>query len=191
MSLFGSERMRRRVAAIEYLMVSACLAGAIAGCAATPPRTSGAVARPEPAAAKPAAGPETVDELLLYGHRLEALPSQALTEEYARAAGALAEDPSAANRIRVALLLSRPGTSFRDDKRAQALLKQVTADARYPARRYHGLASFLALTLDDRQRVEAALAEERRQRQDLQNKLEQLKAIELELRIPAEPIKGK
>lgn len=169
-------------------MVSACLAGAIAGCV-PPPRTSAAVARPE--TAKAPADPETVDELLRYGRRLEALPPKALTDEYARAAGALAENHSAANRIRVALLLSRPGTSFHDDKRAQALLKQVMTDARYSTRRYHGLASFLALTLAERQRAEAALAEERRQRQDLQKKLEQLKAIELELRIPAEPIKEK
>ena len=91
------------------------------------------------------------------------------------------------------MLLSRAGTSFRDDKQAQALLKQVIRDPRHNSRKFHGLASFLVVMLDDRERLEQALAEERTQRQELQRKLEQLKVIERDFdrRIPAEPIKEK
>ncbi len=179
--------------ATQHLALVACMLGAITACSATSPTTGTVAARAEPAAFAPGAAPDSVEELLRYGERLGALPPQALNQEYVQAARALAGDASAANRVRVALLVSRPGTSFRDDKRARSLLREVTNDPRYNARKYQGLASFLLLALDDRERVEAALAEERRQHQELQHKLEQLKAIEQDFsrRIPNEPIKGK
>lgn len=186
--------MRRSiVVAIGQSAVSACLLGTLTSCNALSPRTDAPMARPQPVTSAPATDPETVHELLQYGRRLDTLQSQALDREYAQAVGALAGDASAANRIRVALLLSRVGTSFRDDKQAQALLKQVISDPRHNSRKFHGLAGFLVVMLDDRERLGQALAEERTQRQELQRKLEQLKVIErdFERRIPAEPIKEK
>jgi hypothetical protein len=90
------------------------------------------------------------------------------------------------------LLLSRPGTSVRDDARAKEYLRQVLRDSGLGARPYHDLARFLLPMLDERERLEGALADERGQREVLRQKLEQLKAIEQETgkRIPPKPLKG-
>lgn len=182
------------VGAIGQGAIVACLLGALTSCNALSPRTGAPAERQQPTTLASAAAPETVDELLQYARRLDTLQPEALDREYAQAStDALTNDASAASRIRMALLLSRVGTSFRDDARAQALLKQVIDDPRRDSRTYHGLASFLLVTLDERNRLEKMLADERKQRQELQRKLEQLKVIERDFdrRIPAEPIKEK
>ena len=185
---------RSIVVAIGKKAIVACLVGALTSCNALSPRTGAPAERQQPATLVSAAAPETVDELLQYARRLDTLQPEALGREYAQASsGGLTDDASAASRIRIALLLSRVGTSFRNDARARALLKQVMDDPRRNSRTFHGLASFLLIALDERGRLEDMLAEERRQRQELERKLEQLKVIERDFdrRIPAEPIKEK
>lgn len=134
---------------------------------------------------------ESVEDFLSYGAWLRSIRAPSLEQEYTTAAAAQADDPSASHRIRLALLLSLPGTSFQDTARARAQLEHVLGDTDEAARPYHDLARFLKAVLDERRQVESTLTDERRQRQQLQQKLEQLKVIEQETgtRIPPKPIK--
>lgn len=182
--------------AIGNAVVMVCLAVSIAGCAY-------ARSRAAPAAALTASEPDvqsippdvrssdSVEVLLRYGALLRSIRGESLEQEYAQAAGLLADDSSAPNRIRLAMLLSFPGASFQDNTRAREYLELVRDDAGYNAREYHALARFLLAMLDDRKQLESALAGERRQRQKLRQKLEQLKAIERDTgsRIPPKPMK--
>ena len=185
--------MRRSivVAIGQGAIAAVCLLGVLTSCNVLSPKTGAPAERQRPSTLN---APESVDELLEYARHLDTVQPEALKREYAQTgARALASDASAASRIRVALLLSRVGTSFRNDAQARTLLKQVIDDPRRNSRTYHGLASFLLVTLNERNRLEDMLADERRERQELQRKLEQLKAIERDFdrRIPAEPIKEK
>jgi hypothetical protein len=88
-------------------------------------------------------------------------------------------------RIRLAILLSLPDAPFRDDKRARALLNQIVA---YDDPAHSDLVAYARLlrwNLDDRasarETCELDLKNERTQRQNLQHKLNELKAIEEQL----------
>lgn len=184
------QRCPRRALANTVVMM--CLAGSIAGCvyaesrnglAASPPTTQGGLPGIRSA--------DSVEALLSYGALLRSIRAESLEWEYTHATRTLANDPNAPNRIRVALLLSFAGASFQDNARAKGHLEQVLDDFGYNARQYHGLARFLLAMLNDRKQLGSELAEERRQRQELQQKLDQLKAIEQDTgtRIPPKPMK--
>lgn len=190
------ERCLRSAMANTMVMMS--LAGSIAGCAYMESRSGSAAA---PTVSEPAAqgippdirSSESVEALLSYGALLRSIRTESLEREYAYAARTFANDPNAPNRIRLALLLSLAGASFQDNSRAKGYLEQVLGDSGYNVRQYHGLARFLLAMLNDRQQLESGLAEERRQRQELQQMLDQLKAIERDTgtRIPPKPMKEK
>jgi len=82
-------------------------------------------------------------------------------------------DPSPDNRMRLALLLTLPTAPFRNDARARDLLAGATG--------YPELARWLVMSIDERRALEEVAEEERRRRQALQAKLNQLKAIEEEM----------
>jgi hypothetical protein len=184
---------RRFHAATGTAVVFLFLAGGVSGCAYV--KSLGAPADPGPSAyVIPAEvrSSDSLESLLYYGGLLYSMPAESLEREYAEIERRFASEANAPNRIRLALLLSRRGTSVRDDARAKEHLQRVLRDSGSGARPYHDLARFLLPMLDDRQRLEGALADERRQREDLGQKLEQLKAIEQDTakRIPPKPIKG-
>lgn len=89
------------------------------------------------------------------------------------------ETPTPMDRLRLAILLSLPQAPFRDDARAKQLVDEVI-------RNHHGDASAFAYTLrwalQDRTALQGecdrALSQERRQRDALKQKLNELKAIE-------------
>lgn len=187
---------RRLRSAIGFVVVSVGLAGPVAGCAYLESRDGPVAGRAATESAAPRIPPDirsvsSVEALVRYGALLRSIPADALEREYTQVAEMLAHDASAPNRIRMALLLSLPGASFQDDPRARGYLKKVIDDAGYNASQYHGIARFLAAMLDDRKQLEGAVADERRQRQELQQKLDQLKAIEQDTgaRIPPKPMK--
>jgi hypothetical protein len=176
---------RRFHAATGAVLVFVCFASGVSGCAYL--TSLGAPADPGPTAyAIPAEvrSSDSLDGLLHYGTLLYSMPAESVEREYAEIERRYASEASAPNRIRLALLLSRRGTSARDGARAREQLQHVLRDSGSGARPYHDLARFLLVMLDDRQRLEGALADERR-------KLEQLKAIEQDTakRIPPRPIK--
>jgi hypothetical protein len=171
------------------VVVAICLAVGVGGCAhARAPRVAASPAPVALAAADDA--PDGVETLLRYDELLRFMTPQALNDEYARIAGKLAGDPSAPNRLRAALLLGRPGTMFHDPARAQELLRLVLNDPATNARTYRPLASFQLAILRDREQIESSLADERKQRQKLEQQLDQLKAIEKEFgnRPPPKPL---
>jgi len=187
---------RRLCRAIGYAVVTTCLAMNIAGCAYMNSPGGPAAARPAPASAVqgiPAdvRSSDGVEGLVRYGALLHSLPAEAQEREYAQVAGALERNRNASDRIRMALLLSIPGASFRNDARARKYLEQVLDDRGHNTRQYRDLARLLLATLDDRKQLESELTDERRQRQELQQKLDQLKAIEQDTgtRIPPKPMK--
>ncbi len=166
-----------------------CFAIGVSGCAHAP--APGVRAGATTVAVPVADGaPDGVEALLRYDELLRFLTPEALNEEYGRIAGRLAGDPSAPNRLRAALLLARPGTMFHDATRAQELLRLVLNDPASNARAYRPLASYQLAILRDREQIETALADERKQRQKLEQQLDQLKAIEKEFgnRLPPKPL---
>ena len=187
---------RRLRSAIGFAVVMVGLAGQVAGCAYLESRGRPVATRMATESVAPDIPPDirssdSVEALLRYGALLRSIPAEALEREYAQAADAFTRDASAPNRIRMALLLSLPGASFQDTSRARVNLEKVIDDTGYYARQYRDLARFLAAMLNDRKQLEGALADERRQRQELQQKLDQLKAIEQDTgtRIPPKPMK--
>jgi len=187
---------RRLRNAIGYVVVMVGLAGHVAGCAYMQSPGGPAAARTATASAAGSIPPDirssdSVDALVRYGALLRSIPAEALEREYTQISGANAHDTNAPDRIRLALLLSVPGASFQDNARARRYLEKVLDDPGYNARQYRDLARLLLATLDDRKQLESALADERRQRQELQQKLDQLKAIEQDTgtRIPPKPMK--
>ena len=187
---------RRLRSAIGFAVVMVGLAGQVAGCAYLESRGGPDAARMATESATPDIPPDirssdSVEALLRYGALLRSIPAEALEREYAQASDAFTRDASAPNRIRMALLLSLPGASFQDTSRARVNLEKVIDDTGHHARQYRDLARFLAAMLNDRKQLEGALADERRQRQELQQKLDQLKAIEQDTgtRIPPKPMK--
>jgi hypothetical protein len=85
---------------------------------------------PPPQAAAPAVETDEtrqVGELLGYYQRLTQLGPEDQKREFAAATQSFNRDRSGANRIRLALLYTLPGTGFQDDARAVQLLEPIVA----------------------------------------------------------------
>jgi hypothetical protein len=182
--------------AIGYAVIGIGVAGHLVGC--TPPQSWGgsSVARAAKVSGVQSIPPDVrssddLETLIRYGAVLHSIPNPSLEQEYTRVAHVLARNPTAADRLRMALLLSVPGTAIQDDARARSYLARVLDDHANDARSYRAFARLLLAQLDDRKQLDDALADERRQRQELQQKLDQLKAIEQDTgaRIPPKPMK--
>ncbi len=169
--------------AVVSLSLTACdnLARPVAG----PPKTSQAAKPPVPET-QPLAQAETkADEglvaLIAYTNWLrEASPAQ--LQRVLPGVEARAKDPgNVLEKIRLAVLLSLPHAPFRNETRALALVDEALKTAP----RNSDLAMFgymLRWDLQDRHRIqsdyERTLAQERTQRDTLEQKLNELKAIE-------------
>ncbi len=80
---------------------------------------------------RPAADSESrqVLELVAYSQRIAGLRADDQAHELSAATQEYARDPQPYSRLRLALLLSTPGTSFNDDARAASLLEPLAANA--------------------------------------------------------------
>lgn len=172
--------MEARVAAAVSL---ACVV--TAACAAAPSRSSSA---PPPAAPSVATGhcesngtSTELEGLMTYAEQVRLLAPGELQREYTEREQGFHEEASAANRIRLAVLLGLKRAPFRDDARARLLLLQAAHQSGYNVDAYRSLAVLLLQQLDERREMEATLENERKERQALRRKLEQLKAIEEEI----------
>lgn len=139
-------------------------------------------------------------ELLGYQQRIRAMGSDELAAEYAAAGQVLAKQKSDAARLRLAMLLSLPGASFRDDGRAVALAEEVAGRKNPDSSGLRPLASLIAVTAGEQRRQEERnqklaqkLQEEEKRADALQQKLDGLKAIEKNLlnREPTKPVNVK
>ena len=152
-------------------LVAAC-AAALAGCALLP---GGEVQEPAPAvqadapSVKPnAPAPSSADSLLLYYQHLRRLSGAAIGREHDIARSAYGRSRSDYDGVRLALVLSLPGTPVSDEARALELLDAV---ARRPDAELQGLAFLLASHVQERRRLDANA-------QGLQQKLDALKSLE-------------
>jgi hypothetical protein len=141
-----------------------------------------------------------VADLLEYHQRIRTLGSDELATEYAAANHSLVKQKSDAARLRLAILLSVPGTPFRDDGRAAALAEEVVIRKNPDNSSLRPLAALVAANASEQRRQEERsqklgqrLQEEEKRADTLQQKLDGLKAIEKNLlnREPTKPVNVK
>lgn len=143
------------------------LLGLVAACAQLPPFAGG--------------GEESrqVTVLIASGQRAARSPPDEQRRELAAATEAFARDRNAAARLRLALLLSLPGSAVNDDARAASLLEPLAA----PAAAATPLNQFGAL-------LHAQVAErirEQKRAQQLREQIDALRAVERNLMERAQP----
>ena len=109
-----------------------------------------------------------VESLLLYFQHIRTLAGPGVGREHEAARQAYARSRTDFNRVRLAMILSLPGTAFTDDARAVGLLETV---AEHQGGRLQGLAAVLAASLKEQQQLAASA-------QALQQKLDALKSLE-------------
>ncbi len=129
--------------------------------------------------------PDTFQGLVQYAQWLRKQTPETLktargeAEQRARASG------GATDQVRLALVLSVPGTSVHDEARARALLEKLLHESSPQDPGLHAFAAMLAANLEDRQwvreRLQRRLSAERQHRERLEHKLEELKDIEQQL----------
>jgi len=109
-----------------------------------------------------------VESLLLYFQHIRKLSGAEARREHEAAREAYARVRTDFNRVRLAMVLSLPGTAFYDDTRALDLCDTV---AKHDGGRLQGLALLLGSQLQEQKRLTASA-------QGLQQKLDALKSLE-------------
>jgi len=125
----------------------------------------------EPAPWVQAGMPQPVSDtesLLLYFQHIRKLSGADLSREHEAARQAYARSRTDFGRVRLAMVLSLPGTAFYDDTRALDLCDTV---AKHEGGRLQGLALLLGSHLQEQKRLTASA-------QGLQQKLDALKSLE-------------
>jgi len=127
-------------------------------------------------------------EVLAYFQRIKGLSGDALAAEHAAASQALAKRRSDVHRLKLALLLILPRTSFKDEGRAAALANEVANNKAADAPEMKNLALLLAtIATEQKQQDERWQQLAQKQKDDekraeaLQQKLDALKNIEKDL----------
>jgi len=108
------------------------------------------------------------ESLLLYFQHIRKLSGADLSREHEAARQAYARARTDFNRVRLAMVLSLPGTAFNDDTRALDLCDTV---AKHEGGRLQGLALLFGSHLQEQKRLTASA-------QGLQQKLDALKSLE-------------
>jgi hypothetical protein len=108
------------------------------------------------------------ESLLLYFQHIRKLSGADVSREHEAARQAHARARTDFNRVRLAMVLSLPGTAFNDDARALDLCDAV---AKHEGGRLQGLALLLGSHLREQKRLTAGA-------QELQQKLDALKSLE-------------
>lgn len=129
---------------------------------------------------------QEVLDLLAYFQRMTALPPDELRKEYASVNGAYQRDKSENQRMKLALLLSVPGASFRDDARLSALLegavgRGAAGDAASPYRQLSVLLQRLTSermrqVRDEQKRADSIPREDGKKLEELTNQNRKLEA---------------
>ena len=125
----------------------------------------------EPPPPQPAARRSDAEYLLSYFVHLRKLSTPELAREHDAARRAYSGTRSDYNRVRLAMIMTLPNTSFYDEPRALDLLEPI---ARTSAAPLSGLALLLASQLQERKRLDANA-------QALQHKLDALKSLDRSL----------
>lgn len=152
--------LRRLLIALAILAT----AGMLGGCAATP---------------WTAAETREVVELLDFHDRLVNMAAEEQRREFQAAQTTFDRQPGDLQRLRLALLLTLPRAPWRDDARALQLLGGMEAVPPGQASPRRDLAVLIQKLVAERQRQ---VREEHRKSEDLQQKLDSLRAIDRETR---------
>ena len=128
--------------------------------------------------------------LLAYFERIAELPVERQQAELTTARSAFERNAGAGNRLRLALVLSLPQAPWHDDARVIALVAPLAqAEDAAPLRNLALLLQKSAAErlrlVDEQRRREAALRAEQRRSEELQQKLDALRAIDRDMRRPA------
>jgi hypothetical protein len=173
--------MRTRVSVIGLIAVVGAVATLLVGCEMSPIRTTSAGVGSKPGGQDL----DTFQGLVRYAQWLRERTPEALDAALGEAEQRARASDAAAGRVRLALVLSVPGASFRDEARARALLDEVIRQTDEEDTEMRAFAAMLAANLQDRQWVrehlERRLSAERQRREQLERKLEELKDIEQQL----------
>jgi len=157
---------------VSWRLVACACAGSLLGaCGALPVEKPEPEPEPVPAAPVQTVSPRRtsdVENLVAYYQQVRRLAPVEFGREHEAARQAYLSSRSDYNRVRLALLLSQPGTAFLDESRALELLDPV---ARNPSAQLNGLATLLTANLQERKRLDASA-------QGLQHKLDALRALE-------------
>jgi hypothetical protein len=164
--------MNTRTALVGVVLVACAL---LAGCTTM---QAVEVAEPEPVTqpSQPTAPPAAArrsdaENLLYYFAHLRKLSAPELAREHDAARQAYGGARSDYNRLRLAMTMTLPNTSFHDEPRALELLDPL---ARNSGSSLSGLALLLASQIQERRRLDASA-------QALQQKLDALKSLERSL----------
>ena len=176
-----------------WRMGSVVLVAIIAGCAPVDSRTT---TRPETPWYRSVTEPahSDADRIIQFYDRLTAMKGGELTHEFETVREAFENDKSQLNRMKLALLLSYPGSSFRDDNAAITLLGPFIKEKAQETSSLRPLAVWLNSELLEVRRAEEAsqqyvskLKDEQRRAEALQQKIEtsQQKAEALQQKLDA------
>lgn len=128
------------------------------------------------------------DRALRFYDRLLKLKGAELAQELDIARQAFEKDKSELNRVQLAMLLSLPGTSFRDDHTAYNLLQPFARDKGFETSVLRPLAVLLYMELAELRRLDEALQQqtaktrdEQRRAEALQQKLEAILEMEMKM----------
>jgi hypothetical protein len=129
-----------------------------------------------------------VGELMRDYEDLRAQPTTELAQEYKKAAQDFAQTGSDSSRMRVAMLLALPDTSFHDTSAAINLLNTWPIDENSPHLSLRGLAHFLSVMLMQQRRsintindLAQELKEKQKHAEILQDKIDSIKDMEKNL----------
>lgn len=127
--------------------------------------------------------PRHDDDILHYIESVRAMPAPRLEREATVLGHNARVEPTVVNRLRLGIFLGFAPPPYRATGRAQEILDGVWRDDSGQ----RDVVRLLQAVLQDRHELEATLSDERRQRQALRNKLDQLKAIEEDIDRRMEP----
>jgi hypothetical protein len=122
----------------------------------------------------------TENNLLTFSNHIDSFSTRQLGIKLEHARRRFANQSSGYNRLRLVLLLMKPGTAITDYGEAHSLLTQYVDHGPYTMedRTLVPLATFLLLTVDTRRDVVNALNTEKHNRKALQKKIDRIKAVE-------------
>jgi len=118
---------------------------------------------------------ENVDGYLAYYHRVSSLSGEELKKEYLASNQAYLKSKSDQSRLQLALLLGLPNTSFKDNSKALALLKEYLANNSNDNSQTKNFALLLSTYIGENKRQEEKLKAEQNHIEEQGQKLEELK----------------
>ncbi len=132
------------------------------------------------------------DELLQYYDFARKLSASELTKEYEKARQNLAQSKVDGNKLRLALLLTLPNTSFKDNATAQTLVNDILKDNKASNPGLHALANLLSASLaeqqemaqknkDEQKDLTQKWKDEQKRADGLQEKVDAIKSMEKNL----------